>query len=117
MENSPRRMSHTNYRQQLTEKITFIVEQMELFPDEIIAQTPALSTDDLEKLTIKLYVAQKEVEHLSAEDKATLQAHLATYYQGKKRVYVKAEGAWRAHHEAQSEAQESLFENALLEQL
>jgi hypothetical protein len=110
-------MNQTKHRQQLEDKITFIVEQTALFPDEIVSQTAALSTEELEKLTITLYVAQQNATHLNTQDKARLEAHLATYYQAKKRVYVKAESAWRAHHEAQSEAQESLFENALLEQL
>ena len=110
-------MNQTNYRQQLEEKITFIVEQTELFPDEVARNTAALSIEDLEKLTIKLHVAQKEAEHLSLEEQKQLETHLERYYQGKKRVYNKAKGAWIAHHEAKSEAQESLFENALLKQL
>lgn len=117
MENRSRQMNQTNYRQQLEEKITFIVEQTELFPDEISRNTAELSVEDLEKLTIKLHVAQKQSEKLSHEEKEQLENHLAAYYNGKKRIYSKARGAWIAHHEAKSEAQESLFESALLEQL
>jgi hypothetical protein len=104
-------------RLQLKEKIALLVKQTELFPDAINQHAQDLNQEDLEKLTITLHVAQKAVPDLDETQTAQLEKSLERYFAGKKRVYQKTQKAWMQHQEAKHEAQETLFEEALLNQI
>ena len=94
-----------------------MVKQTELFPENINQQAQDLNQEDLEKLTITLHVAQKSVGDLDKQQSEQLQKSLKRYFDGKKRVYQKTQQAWLEHQEAKHEAQETLFEEALLKQI
>ncbi|NCP67576.1 hypothetical protein GW756_04880 [bacterium] len=104
-------------RSQLQKTIALMVKQTELFPDSINQKAQDLNQEDLEKLTITLHVAQKEVQNLDSYQSEKLEKSLKRYFDGKKRIYLKTHGAWMARQEAKQEAQETLFEDALLEQI
>lgn len=110
-------MPNTISRDQLKQSIALMVAQTELFPETINQAAEDLNQADLEKLTITLSVAQKSVDGLNETDQALLQKSLKRYFDGKKRIYQKTQSAWIAYQEQRHEAQESLFEEALLKQI
>lgn len=110
-------MPNSITRNQLKESIAIMVQQTELFPDSLNQAADKLNQEDLEKLTITLSVTQKSVDTLDTADKALLQKSLKRYFDGKKRIYQKTQSAWLAYQEQKHEAQECLFEEALLQQI
>jgi uncharacterized protein YecT (DUF1311 family) len=101
-------------RDQLKQTISVMVQQTELFPDSLNQIAEDLNQEDLEKLTITLHVAQKSVDGLNETEQGLLQESLKRYFDGKRRVYKKTQRAWLQYHEQKHEAQETLFEEALL---
>ena len=110
-------MTTTINRSQLLTLVHSMVEQSELLPAEVEAQADELNTEDLEKLTITLHWALQTEQTLPEEDKTKLADHLVDYFNGKRRIYQKAQQAWLSKKEAVHEDQECLFEEALLKQL
>lgn len=110
-------MSQPLTRDQLQNTIAVMVKQTELFSETVHKYAQDLNQADLEKLTITLRVAQKSIPNLKPEEQHTLQKSLKRYFDGKKRVYQKTQQAWVAYHEQKYEAQESLLEEALLQQI
>lgn len=104
-------------RDQLKQTIAAMVSQSELFPESIDQQVEDLNDEDLEKLTITLHIALQAEKKLTAQQQERLQNTVLEYFDGKQRIYQKAQGAWLAQTEARHEAQECLFEESLLAQL
>lgn len=110
-------MTTTITREQLENSISIMVQQTELFPESLNQTARELDQEDLEKLTITLNVAQKRIPKLDETEQATLHKSLKRYFDGKQRIYQKTQSAWVAYLEERHEAQESLFEEALLEEI
>ena len=110
-------MNTTISRSQLLDMIQTMVIQSQLLPDTITDQASDLNTEDLEKLTITLHTALQTEQRLSKAEHEQLNEQVARYFEGKSRIYAQAQQAWIAQQEAKHEHQESLFEEALLQQL